>query len=126
MIVLNFSHPLTPGQTASLARLSSADEVREIRVLTVCDETTAFAPQAAGLADACGLSPSDWQTLPIVIVPPALSSIAVTLLAELSGRMGHFPPCVRVRPVRDSLPTAYEVAEIVSLDSVRRAARGRR
>ncbi len=46
-----------------------------------------------------------------------------TLLAELHGRMGYFPAIVRIRPVVDSLPPRYEVAEIINLQNVRETAR---
>jgi len=48
------------------------------------------------------------------------------LLAELHGRMGYFPPIVRLRPVPNALPPRFEVAEIINLQAVREAARTRR
>jgi len=48
------------------------------------------------------------------------------LLAELLGRMGHFPTIVRLRPQANSLVTAYELAEIINLEGVRQLARIRR
>jgi hypothetical protein len=48
------------------------------------------------------------------------------LLAELHGRCGYFPAAVRLRPVPDSVPPRFEVAEIVNLQAVREKARGRR
>jgi hypothetical protein len=59
-------------------------------------------------------------------VPPALNFIAVTLLAELHGRMGYFPSCVRMRPVPGAVPPRYEVAEVLALQKVREEARMRR
>ena len=47
-------------------------------------------------------------------------------LAELHGRMGYYPPVVRLRPVPDSLPPRYEVAEILNLQAVRDDARRKR
>jgi len=73
-----------------------------------------------------GLSPVEWQTLPFLINPPSLNVIAVTLIAELHGRMGHFPAIVRLRPVADSVPTRYEVAEVINLQAVRDTARSQR
>jgi hypothetical protein len=78
------------------------------------------------LVDSVDLAPSDWQTQPLLVVPPSLNFIAVTLLAELHGRMGYFPPVVRLRPVAGSTPTRYEVAEIINLQQVRDEARSRR
>ena len=80
----------------------------------------------AALADACGLSPADWQTAPLLVNPPALNFIAVALLAELHGRMGYFPSCLRMRPVAGVRPPRYEVAEVLDLQAVRAASRTRR
>ena len=99
---------------------------RTIEIPAQFDIQEAFAPQVVALVDACGLTPAEWQTTPLLIVPPALNFIAVTLLAELHGRMGYFPSCVRMRPVPGAAPPRYEVAEILALNEVREAARGRR
>ena len=78
------------------------------------------------MAAACGLSPTDWQTLPLLVNPPSLNFIAVVLLAEIHGRCGYFPTVLRMRPVPGSTPPRYEVAELVNLQDVRDVARTRR
>jgi hypothetical protein len=47
----------------------------------------------------------------------------VALLAELHGRMGYFPTCIRMRPVAGARPPRYEVAEALDLQTVRDRAR---
>ena len=126
MLVINFSHPLTPDHLAAIARLAGQPVERTIQVPVQFDTAEAFLPQVVNLADAAGLAPTEWQTLPLVIVPPALNFIAVTLLAELHGRMGYFPTCVRLRPSPGSTPPRFEVAELLPLNEVREAARARR
>jgi hypothetical protein len=126
MILLNFSHPLTEAQRAAIEALAGAPIDRGIDLPVQFDHDRPFAGQAGALADAAGLSPREWQTAPLLIVPPSLSSIAAVLLAELHGRMGYFPPVVRLRPAEGALPPRYEVAEIVNLQAVRDAARARR
>jgi len=126
MLILNFSHPLTSEQVAALEALTGQPAAPIIHVDTQFDHLQAFIPQVEALADACGLSPAEWQTTPLLVVPPALSPIAVALLAELHGRMGYFPSCVRLRPVASAVPPRFEVAEILPLNAVREAARGRR
>ena len=69
------------------------------------------------------LTPTQWQSEPILVVLPSLNFIAAALLAELHGRMGYFPPVVRTRPVADVLPRRYEVAEILDLQGIRETAR---
>ena len=48
------------------------------------------------------------------------------MLAELHGRLGYFPPVLRLRPVEGALPPRFEVAEILNLQDVRDAARAKR
>jgi len=126
MLILNYSHPLTPAQSAQLEALTGEviTEVREIP--TQLDTEAPFGPQAAALAEAAGLTPAQWQTEALLVVPPALNFAAAVLLAELHGRMGYFPPIVRLRPVAGALPPRYEVAEIINLQALRDAARSRR
>ena len=126
MLILNFSHPLTPEQIAQIESLTgtAVGEVRDIPAQF--DAEQPFAPQSVALADQCGLSPQEWQTTLLLIVPPALNFIAVTLLAELHGRMGYFAPVMRTRPVAGALPPRYEVAEIINLQMVRDQARKKR
>jgi hypothetical protein len=47
-------------------------------------------------------------------------------LAELHGRMGYFPPILRLRPVEGAIPPRFEVAEIINLQALRDAARKER
>ena len=126
VIILNFTHPLTPEQVSQIQTLTGQAAERTIEIPTQFDSGQDFVPQVEALADACGLTPAEWQTMPLVIVPPALNFIAVTLLAELHGRMGYFPSCVRMRPVAGAVPPRYEVAEILPLNEVRERARYKR
>ncbi len=126
MIILNFSHPLTPDHLAQVESLTGQRVERVVEVPVHFDHNAPFGPQVVALADACGLTPTEWQTVPILVVPPALNFIAVLLLAELHGRMGYFPPCLRLRPVEGALPPRYEVAEVLNLQAQRDAARTRR
>lgn len=123
MIVVNFSHPLTNEHLAQLEALAGQPVAQVIDRPAQFDLEQPFAAQVAALADAVGLSAAEWQTMPLVINPPSLSAIAVTLLAELHGRMGYFPPIIRLRPIADSIPPRFEVAEIVNLRFVRDEAR---
>ena len=125
MMVLNFSHPFTSEQLDAIASLACEPELNVQDIPTQFDPQQPFATQVATLADACGLTPSDWQTTVILVNPPALSAGAVMLLAELHGRMGYFPPVVRLRPKSGAF-TRYEVAEIVNLQELRNRARAHR
>ncbi len=125
MIVLNFSHPLTPEQVRQLEALTGRTVERVVEIPTQLDTEAPFGPQIVELVERAGLGPAEWQTLPLLVVPPALNFAAVLLIAELHGRMGYFPPCVRLKPV-PGVPPRYEVAEILDLQGQREAARERR
>lgn len=123
MIIVNFTHPLTDAQLAQIAALTKAEPARVIQAMAQFDDQQPYAAQAADLVAQVDLSPDEWQTTPILVVPPALNFIAALVLAELHGRMGYFPATVRLRPVPDAVPRRYEVAEILDLQGVRDAAR---
>ncbi|MDW8172383.1 MAG: CRISPR-associated protein Csx15 [Anaerolineae bacterium] len=126
MHVLNFSHPLTEEQQQALFEQVGQPiaSVRQIR--TQLDVSASFQPQIVALLDELAIDSSAWQSQPWLIVLPSLNYAAAVLLAELHGRMGHFPTIVRLRPKPDSLVTVFELAEIINLESVRQMARTRR
>lgn len=126
MLIINFSHPLTAEQIRAIEQLAGQPAARVLDAASQFDNAAAFVPQIVALVDAVGLTPAEWQGEPLVIVPPSLNFIAVALLAELHGRMGYFPTCVRLRPVAGSTPPRFEVAELLPLNEVREAARRRR
>jgi hypothetical protein len=117
VILLNFTHPLTADHLAQLETLTGQAVERVVDAPVQFDVMVSFVTQVGGLADDINLTPVEWQTKPILINPPALNVIAVTLMAELHGRMGYFPPVVRLRP------GTFEVMEIINLQSVRDLAR---
>lgn len=123
MILINFTHPLTPDQRIAVEQLTGHPVERLVERMAHFDQAQPFADQVRALVEASGLTPEEWQSAPIIINPPALAAIAVTLLAELHGRMGYFPPVVRLRPIEGALPPRYEVAEIINLQQVRDRAR---
>ncbi len=126
MILLNFSHPLTPDQLARVAELTGQPVQRVLDTPTQFDHAQAFLPQLEQLMSGLGLTPAEWQTAPLLVNLPALNFIAALLLAELHGRMGYFPPVLRLAPVTGALPPRYEVAETLNLQAVRDAARLKR
>ena len=126
MILLNFSHPLTPEQLQRIGEWIGRPPTRVVDVPTQLDHERPLAEQVGELVDGIGLSAEQWQTTPLIINPPGYAPAAVALLAELHGRMGYFPPVVRFRPVANSLPRRFEVAELIDLQAIREAARRQR
>ncbi|NSW52348.1 MAG: hypothetical protein HPY85_07580 [Anaerolineae bacterium] len=126
MILLNFSHPITPDQVAQIEAITGGTVDRVVNLPTHFDNTQSFLPQFAALMAAVPLTAVELQTLPILVNLPSLNFIAGLVLAELHGRMGYFPPILRTRPVPEALPPRYEVVEILNLNQVREDARGKR
>lgn len=126
MLLLNFSHPLTPQQQAQIETMLSRPIERVIAVPTQFDNQQPYLPQLTKLLEQIPISAAEWQTTPLLIIPPALNFITAILLAELHGRMGYFPPMVRLRPIANSLPPQFEVAEILNLQQIRETARQQR
>ncbi len=125
MLILNFTHPLTPEQQAQIEALAhtSIEEVRTIPVQI--DQAEPLEAQIIAIVDAAGLSSEEWQTRQLLINPPGYAPAAFVLLAELHGRMGHFPSLIRLRP-KPGPVTSYEVAELLNLQTIREEARKRR
>jgi len=125
VIILNFAHPLTRDQLGAITTLTGCNVPAVRDVPAQFDVAQPFTAQVAALADACALSPVEWQTETILVNPPSLSVIATALTADLHGRMGYFAPQLRLRRVDGMLPV-YEVAEILELQGLRDRARAGR
>lgn len=126
MILLNFSHPLTMQQREELERLTGQTIERVIERMPQFDDHAPFHPQLEEFLTQVDLTATEWQSEPILVMPPSLNAITAILLAELHGRMGYFPPIVRLRPAANTPPRRYEVAEILDLQAIREAARKHR
>jgi hypothetical protein len=126
MLILNYAHPFTGEQQTQIEQLVGApiEEIKQINAQL--NQAEPLLPQIVALADQAGLANEAWSGQPILVNPPSLNFVAVALLAELHGRMGYFPTCLRIRPVAGSTPPRYEVAEVLNLQDVRNAARRRR
>jgi hypothetical protein len=125
MLLLNFAHPLTDEQFSQVAGLVGATP--EIRTIPVeANRAEPIGEVARALSEVAKLSPTEWQTKPLLINPPGLAPLALALIAELHGRCGYFPAILNIRPVPSSVPPRYEVAEIVNLEALRAEARTRR
>jgi hypothetical protein len=122
MIILNFTHPLTQEHITQIEAL--VGKVSQIIELPVqFDNEQPFCPQLEHLMAQVPLSTQALQTEPILVNLPSLKYIAALVLAHLHGRMGYFPPILRMRPAVNSVPLRFEVAEIVNLQDVRDKAR---
>ncbi len=125
MLILNFTHPLTPQQLEQIEALAytSIDEILTIPVQINQDEP--LEPQITAIVTKVGLTSEEWQTQTLLINPPGYAPAAFVLLAELHGRIGHFQTLIRLRPIPGPV-TTYEVAELLNLQTIRESARTRR
>jgi hypothetical protein len=125
MLILNFTHPLTDEHKAQIEALAGLpiDEIRTIPVQI--DQAEPLEAQIVAIVDAANLSSEQWQTHSLLINPPGYAPAAFVLLAELHGRIGHFPTLIRLRPTSGPV-TTYEVAELLNLQTIRETARKRR
>lgn len=123
MIIINFSHPLNSAQLSKIVELTGEPNDQVLEILAQFDHEQSFIPQAQALVNKVRLTAEEWQTLPLVIVLPAYAPGTAAVLADIHGRMGHFPAIVRLKPVNTERLTTYEVAEIINLDALRDAAR---
>ena len=123
MILINFAHPLSSEHLNQIEGLTTQKVERTIETPADINPQEKIHPQVVELIEQAGLSPSEWQTYPVLINPPSLNFIAITLLAELHGRCGYFPAHLRMRPVGESVPIEYEIAEILNLQAIRENAR---
>jgi len=85
-----------------------------------------FDPHIDALVNRAGLTSRQWQTKPILVNLPGYAPAAAVLVAELHGRMGHFPTVLRLCPVPGEGVTTYEVEEVVDLQITRDQAREER
>ncbi len=124
MLILNFTHPLTEENKAQIESLAGS-AIEEIRTISVqIDQAQPLESQVSAIVDQARISSEEWQTRALLINPPGYAPAAFVLLAELHGRIGHFPSLVRLRPKHGAV-TTYEVAELLNLQMMRDDARER-
>ena len=125
MLILNFTHPLTEPQRAQITALADTTIEKIITIPVQIEQAEPLAPQITAIVNSVGLSSEEWQTRPLIINPPGFAPAAFVLLAELHGRIGHFPALIRLRPKAGPTPS-YEVAELLNLQAIREESRQRR
>lgn len=122
ILVLNFAYPLTDQQQTQIEDLSGTSIEDIITIPTRINEEEPLQPQITSLIDAIDQSSQDWSKRHILINPPGYAPAALLLLAEIHGRIGHFPTLIRMRPKHGPV-TTYEVIELLNLQTIRDAAR---
>lgn len=126
MLLINFSHPLTKDQLFQIETNTEAHIQNVITMHCQLDHNRQFGEQIDNLIEQVGLTGEDWQKTPVIINPPGLTYAASVVISNLHGRMGYFPPILRLKPVEETLYRSFEFAEILNLQSVRDNARLKR
>lgn len=138
LYLLNFGRELTVQQQQQIAAQLTDQEQQQIeqrlgeRVQRVIDLYTRFdderpyGPQCIALLDSLGWTRQEWETRPLLVIPPGFAPAALTLISLIHGRRGHFPAMARFRPETTGLQTTYVLAEIVNLQALRHAAHSTR
>ncbi len=127
-LALNFSgHPVPQGQQQAIkTRMGWPKlEVIDVAMGTVAEDES-FLKNALRKVDGIDLLPNEWQTTPLVVIPSGYSPLWSALLAEIHGRLGHFPDVVRLRRTPQGERETFEVAEILDLRDIRHLARTKR
>lgn len=120
--ILNFSHPLTPDQKKGIRAITGQRISKVLDLKLQFDNQRSFVDQTYEMFEQIPLTTEQWQTLSILVNPPSFAPIACMVLAVLHGKLGYFPPIVRLRPTAD-VPPKFEVAEIINLQNLREQSR---
>ena len=122
MLVLNFAHPLTGEHILQIEEIAAC-AIEDIQTIPVqINQSEPLETQVRAIVATVKLTSEEWQTRSLLINPPGYAPAAFVLLAELHGRIGHFPTIIRLRP-KSGPVTTYEVAELLNLQTIREAAR---
>jgi len=127
-LVLNFSgHPVLSGQQKAIQKRMGWPklEVIDVPMGTIAEDEN-FLKIAILKVDGIDLLPDEWQTFSLVAIPSGYAPLWSALLAEIHGRLGHFPDVVRLRPSPQGEKEKFEVAEILDLRDIRHQARTKR
>lgn len=123
MILVNFSHPVTEKQLDQIEEMIGIrPELKSVPVQI--DPSLPLQDEIDRIVNSAGLTSEEWQTIPIIVNLPGLSVLSGGIIAELHGRMGHFPDVLRLKPTENI--QGYDVAEIISLQRIRDQARMKR
>lgn len=122
MILFKLSYPPTDDQLHHFQGLVCQFIAQLVKVYSQIDTWQPLVVQLWALVKLVGLSRAQWQTLQILINPPPLNYIVITILAELNSRCGYFSVNLRLRSKHTTISSQFEITEIINLQEVREEA----
>lgn len=122
--VINFGHALTDEQIKELEALGYRIGIPNLGASFHLDDHAPFGPQVERILDSFGYSKAEWERVSntTLFVLPTHAEIAGIFLAQLHGRMGHFPRIIRRTRGTDG---GFHVVEVVDLQQLRNEQRAR-
>jgi len=116
-ILINFARAMDVSQTQQLEHLLGVEIDETIEVSGQLQDDQSYLPQIRAMIDAAGLTPEEWQSLPLVVNVHPFAPAATAVLAWLHGLRGYFPDVVRM--ARSEQTGRFEVFEVLKLQSIR-------
>jgi hypothetical protein len=124
--IINFAHPFTKDQLDQIRESLGCDIEIAYQSTAQFDHQAPFPAQVDALLESIPISGNQWQTERLLINLPSLNVIAALMLANLHGRIGHFPTVIRLKPRENATPPVFDLAEILNLNQMRENARRKR
>lgn len=120
-ILINFAREVDELQIEQLRKLLQAEIDEIINVPSQLFDKHPYLPQVRAMINAVGLTPSEWQSLPLVVNIHPFAPAAAAVLAWIHGLRGFFPEIVRMACNEQN--NRFEVVEILPIQSVRNETR---
>lgn len=115
IMVINFSHPLTPNQIATIKLLARADEVSIVGEMAVFDLDSTKKPLQDQVRDLLNryvdFIAGNFDD--VIFNLPGLSAAAALMMKLLIRRFDADPHILLISPIARSVPPRYEVKAIL-------------
>lgn len=115
--MINFGREVDGPQIEQLRNLLGAEIDEVINIPSGLRDDQSYLPQVRAMIDAVRLTPSEWQSLPLVVNIHPFAPAAAAILAWIHGLRGFFPEIVRMS--RNEKNDRFEAVEILQIQSVR-------
>lgn len=128
MIIINFSHPITPEQIEQIEKLyyeqyeltEKVEQVIDIPVAIQNDKPIMTQVNDLIRQFQAAITPAQGNDEVVLINLPGLAIVAAIIAVWLvdSGYFNYTPLVMRVAPVAGSLPPKFNVVELVEIEAI--------